>query len=333
MKIKMIKTGKTKLAALSLLMLAPWVGADVTSTYYYSINTSGDLHVGETSGEPAHLKTSYDDASRFASGSTYRTQETSGFGQSIPGDWLGGSKSRGVVDIDSENAILKGRLTAYASSVNGGTPTAHASLDMGVRQYYRAEGSSPMTLRLSFHYDGSWDDGEEYGNYARVALGTYLTRVKDEKTYFAGGVEAERPLDIMLFTDFPPGPNFYDAYFGAKQEVADTLAHNIYFSNNPKYTPSGSLDTDYSFDVMVNPGELILVDTMFSARVEASRSNGSPVPTEVSVDFLNTAYSSIEVVGGGGSLVPQAMPITIPEPASLVLLGIGALIVRAVRLR
>jgi len=326
---------KIKILVLSIMLSGGVcsVFGDVSSSYYYSMNTSG----GYTSQADEEFKSETDSSFRFLSGSTTRMQRSSGYDYTprVGGGYdvfihSGDAHSQANVNIDSANAILKGRVVAETKEeVKNVRISAHTSLDMGVRQYYRAEGSSPMTLKLSFHYDGSWDDGGG-DNFARVALGTYLTRVKDESAYFAGGVEAERPLDIMLFTDFAPGPNFYDAYFGQGQEIADTLAHDIYFSNQSKYLPSGSLDYDVNYEVVVNPGELILVDTMFNARVSAI---GGAAEMTSDVDFLNTAYSSVEIVSGGGSLVPQAMPVSIPEPAALVLIGIGALVLRAVRYR
>ena len=299
---------------------------DLSTTYYYDVSVSADHHVVENG--VLGLKKETSDTRSFSTGNTTHIIRESGYGNSIPPNWQGASSSQVYLDMNSETAVLKSKLEAHASASHGGNPSAYASVNMGVRQYYRAEGNAPINLRLSFHYDGVWNDGGSDNN-ASVALGTYLTRVKNENTFFSGGEEAERPLDIMLFTDFPEGPNFYDAYFGKGQEVADTLAYNIFFSNRDKYTPSGSLDENYSVDVTVQPGELILLDTMFHARVGVRRETDGI--TESVVDFSNTAYSSVEILNGEGSLVPLGMPVSIPEPSSLILLVIGVLFLRFIR--
>ena len=324
------------------LATVQWGWAAATSTYRYDALAMG----GDTIESQNTFSLEMDSEYRFSSGSTSRDVIASGYDGTLTGtlgsngfptyNWVtapGDGHSRTRFSIDSESGILRAHLQAEArEKYNNVNFSVSTLLDMNARQYYRATGSEPLTLRLSFHYDGTWDaGGDQPDNYASVRAGTYLTLVKDEAQYFDSNYGGfEQGLEINLFTDIPGGAGFYDFCFGEGQEVAETLAYSLYDSTTPKYLPSGELNADYTYDVVVNPGELLLVDTMFNGHVSVS---GGTEENLAEVDFLNTAYSSVEIISGDGSLVRQDMPVAIPEPATITMLGGAALVLGIIRRR
>ncbi|MBN2162828.1 MAG: hypothetical protein JXR25_01845 [Pontiellaceae bacterium] len=324
------------------LAAAQWSWAAATSTYRYNATAMG----GDTIESQNSFSLEMDSEYRFSSGYTSRDVIASGYAGAYTGaagldgfpvyNWIttpGDGHSRTRFSIDSENGILRAHLQAESrEKYNDVNFSVSTLLDMNARQYYRATGSEPLTLRLSFHYDGTWDaGGYQPDNYASVRAGTYLTLVKDETQYFDGNSGGfAQGLEINLFTDVPAGAGFYDFCFGDGQKVAETLAYSLYDSTSPKYLSSGELNEDYTYDVVVNPGELLLVDTMFNGHVSVCAGNDK---NHAEVDFLNTTYSSVEIISGDGSLIRQDMPVAIPEPATVTMLGGAALVLGVIRRR
>jgi hypothetical protein len=218
--------------------------------------------------------------------------------------------------IDSATATLRGRAHAEAQEKASGGGSADSLMRLGVRQYYRAEGDNPLTVTLNFHYEGSWELDSSGQSYNSVKTGTYVSKILDQESYFNTFAEG---LELNGFEDFSTD-NFYDDFFGADQEIAETLS---YFLHSSTPSTNDSWDGDDTTTFTVNPGELITVDTMLNLHVSASLISESPTDPEpetyATIDYMDTAYSSV-VVTGEGSLIPENMPIVIPEPKTIWLL-------------
>lgn len=315
------------------------LSGNVATTYVYDISTRAyDNYVRGSDGYYT-WDSKADDLSQFGSASgAFRRSAISSF-YSIDAstvyldsdgfyDYTGkfaglnDTHSRAKVYIDSASNTLKAQLIA-ASAQGDGTEAnaAFTSASLNTRSYYRAEGTEPLTVRLTFNYDGAWDASGVSGSYAEVNVGSFLTLVKDAGTYFDENGVFLQGITYELAADLG-GMGWYNGIFGAGQQVADMVASHSFSS----YRMKSPIDETATYDITVNPGDLLLVDTYFSGRVGVQTDSG--MATRAEVDFLHTTYSQIEVIGGDGSLVPESMPIAVPEPLAVYLISmVGALVV------
>lgn len=294
-KIKML------LIALMLSGVVSSAFSEVYSTYYYSASAQGGERkngeyiakskssegVGSGILSGRHEATGWREFPSMTGARNYMTS---------PGD------GHSVVNyrIDSDAGELHGYLFSDADHVddNLGQAMAQSTLEMGCRQYYRAEGTEPLTVRLNFHYDGTIR-----GNWlARVNLCSYVTKVLNEKTYFA---EFEKGLYLWML-DLPASVDLYDNRWGEKQTIAETF--QVFQTDNFGGGMGDDADEQVELEFTVIPGELFVVDTMFSAYVTV---NAQTQDSDGKIDFSNTASSTVELISGDGSLSKIAMPDSI----------------------
>jgi len=197
--------------------------------------------------------------------------------------------------IDSDQGELHGFLKAEARYSSEDTARAQSSLEMGCRQYYRAVGSEPLTVRVNFQYDGT--HRSDYLH--RIGLGVYVTRVLNESVYFS---EFTDGLHLWMM-DLPEGVDLYDNKWKDKQTIAETK--QVYLTNNSGGGIGDPANETRALEFTVNPGELFTVDTMFDAYITSSAQTSD---SEGKIDFSNTAKSSIELVSGDGSIIFATMP-------------------------
>jgi hypothetical protein len=302
------KRGKTMMASKSFIVLSlictgvsfP-VLAGVSSTYYYEYN----LYGGRQNEDDVFVAT-YKSGDGEGSGTLSDTHTATGwypiawdFANGKVLSWLsfpGSSHSTLNYAIDADSGSLHGYLRADAKYADeGGTAMAQTTLKMGARQYYRADGTEPLTVRLNFHYDGSYHS--DYLCY--LGLGVCVTKVLDESIYFG---EFEKGLYLWMLDIENPG-GLYEDRWGEKQTVAETLY--IHQTDNYGGGLLSPANETVQFEFTVNPGELFTVDTMFDSYITA---NAQQQSSDGEVDFSNTASSTVELISGDGTLTQQEMP-------------------------
>lgn len=292
-------------AGLLLLLLiggATALFAGVTSTYYYEYSVSGgELNADHdfigTSKSNEGIGTGLFSGSRRASGWRFLPANTLGVVHALvsPGD--GHSEVR--YRINANTGALHGYLFSDARhSSQGDSGRAQSTLKMGCRQYYRADGNETMTVRVSFHYDGTYQS--DYLCY--VNLATYVTKVLNESVYFS---EFEKGIYLWML-DLPESVDLYDDRFGNKQTIAETIY--LYQTDNFGGGLPSPANGTAEFEFTVEPNELFTVDTMFDAYITA---NAQESNSEGKVDFSNTASSSVEIINGVGSLTKIEFPDSI----------------------
>lgn len=185
-----------------------------------------------------------------------------------------------------------------------------ASAFASTHQYFRVEGlgSDPVEIQISLNCDGDFATGPNRKASARVAA--LVRSIDDPKLFF----ESYIPEDFSSFElGVPSYPGvatplaFLDQLFTASTGLVSDEVIPV------SYTDSAS--------VFVQPGTLILVDTLFMANVTvrnpATLSGYSGGVGEVFANFDSTTSSVLMPVTFGVSLERVSLPVIVPEPGVL----------------